>query len=209
MNEPEAFIDRVLDLLHDDPQHIEELAFLRGAPDALTQLLDNLFEEDPDPQDELEELLRLICALEVELKSPNAASLLRVVMAAHPLVSEVLDDEDFEGFDANPDLEKWSGASDTKVAPMLGGRVPRERSSCRRWSDRRRSASSGRARRYAERLTASLVFRASAHSHVPEALRSRYWRGESVAARTPSDGGAGHEPDPASTSRIATAHGCG
>src|SRR5262245_12695172 len=83
-------IEQALDFLCADPRKQERYAWAAGAEEALGVLLEVVFELK-EPRPALEELLRLACALELELRSPAAAATLLAVLAADPRVRALND----------------------------------------------------------------------------------------------------------------------
>src|SRR5687767_1666415 len=116
-------MDVVLHLLRIDPER-GEYRFTDGASETIALLLEAIFGLD-EPQAELDELIKLSCVLELELRSPDAAGFLRAVMLADPrFVAALGSAEVWEGFGANPALARWSGGEDVKSAPMHGAAQP-------------------------------------------------------------------------------------
>jgi hypothetical protein len=116
-------MDVVVHLLCIDPES-GEYVFSAGASETIALLLEAIFALD-EPQRELDELIKLSCVLELELRSPSAAALLRATLLADPRFVKALGPAElFEGFAANPALARWSGAEDVKSAPMHGAERP-------------------------------------------------------------------------------------
>ena len=74
------FANLLLDLLRFDDT-AQEYSFVEGASDAISALLDAIFVL-PDPSPALDDLVKLSCALEHDLRSPEACIVLRSVLCS-------------------------------------------------------------------------------------------------------------------------------
>jgi hypothetical protein len=117
-------VDAILDLIDEPGTSDEPVVFALGAESIIPSIFDRLFRTPGDPRPVLDEILAIVCALEVELRSPNAAAFLRTLMRADPRIVAVFEDEAWEGFGANPELADWSGAIEVKDAPMYDEDAP-------------------------------------------------------------------------------------
>lgn len=116
-------MDVVIHLLRSDPKS-GELVFPEDASETIGRLLDAIFELE-DPTAELDGLIGLSCALEVELQSLNAAGHLRAMLCSDArFVAALGPGEEWKGFAANPELARWSGGEEVKSAPMQDGLRP-------------------------------------------------------------------------------------
>lgn len=115
--------DLLIDLLRIDAES-GEYRFAEGANGAIDALLGAVLALD-EPQPAIDELVRFACVLELELRSPAAASDLRAVLCSSPrFISALGGVPTWEGFGANPELAQWSGAQDVKQAPTLNASIP-------------------------------------------------------------------------------------
>lgn len=89
---------------------------------ALAALLEALFETGGDPGDALEDLLRLACVLEIELRSPSAAELVLSTLRSDPRVSAAL--SGVEPSEVPRALIEWAGGRMDVRAPMYGIDAP-------------------------------------------------------------------------------------
>jgi hypothetical protein len=116
-------MDIVIHLLCSDPKG-GELVLVEGASEIIAGLLDAIFGLD-DPTVELDSLIGLSCALEVELQSLTAAGHLRAMLCADArFVAALGPGEEWKGFAANPELARWSGGEEVKSAPMQDALQP-------------------------------------------------------------------------------------
>ena len=81
--------DLLMDFLRLDSSGAELYVFVEQAPAAIEIALDAIFAL-PDPSPGIDGLIRLSLALEIELRSPSAASTIRAMMALDPRVDALI-----------------------------------------------------------------------------------------------------------------------
>ncbi len=116
-------LDLALEFLRIDPSGEDRYAWGPEGFEALATLLDALFAHPSEPGPALDDLLRLACALDLELRSPGAASDLRAVLASDARVLAQLDLES-RSRQLRAAASKWSGSGASKQAPAFGAKAP-------------------------------------------------------------------------------------
>ena len=99
-------VELAIDFLIEDPSGQDQYVWCANGTEALASLLDAAFEIDTDPAPLIDELLRLTCALEGELRSPGAAAWLLTVLREDARVMAM--------------IERPPPVEGPKVAPMYG-----------------------------------------------------------------------------------------
>lgn len=120
----ERLVELLLDFLRFHPERAEPYAFAPEADEAIVLVLDALFSLEEDPHPMIDELLRLSCALELEMRSPAAAALIRAALHDDARVRALeLHGGETEA-EAHERLSCFSGEKDEKRAPMFGEESP-------------------------------------------------------------------------------------
>ena len=118
-----VIVDLAIDLLRVDPSGDQRFVWAPEAAEALSKMLDVLLGFPREARSGIDDLLRLVCALELELASPRTAAQLRSILSAEPRVIALCDLEN-RSRELKAAQTRWSGASETKQAPLYGRRAP-------------------------------------------------------------------------------------
>ena len=115
----DAVLDYAMKFLREDG---ERFVWVENAREGLAALIDVIYTLDTDPAPLLDDLLRLAAALETELRSPEAATLLMAVLGTDKRVIETFSRD--ESKEKKELARRWSGSEEVKEAQMYGAAAP-------------------------------------------------------------------------------------
>src|SRR5688572_9115183 len=86
-----AIVDLAIELLRVDASGEQRLVWAPRAEDGIAKIIDTLFEFPTETRAGIDDLIRLVCALELELRSPQTAARLRTMLQSDPRVVSLCD----------------------------------------------------------------------------------------------------------------------
>jgi hypothetical protein len=116
-------VDLAIEFLRADPTGGQRFEWAPQAEEALPKIVGALFDHPQETRSGIDDLLRLVCALELELRSPQTAARLRTILRLDPRVV-ALCDVDSRGDELRQAQSRWAGLDQMRQAPVYGRAAP-------------------------------------------------------------------------------------